>query len=145
MLVQEEATDFRVRSHVYTDPLIYEQEIREIFERSWVYIGHESEIAHPGDCRTGRIGSQPMIIAQSKDGSIHVLLNVCRHRANAICREERGNSLNFRCPYHAWTYRNTGELIGVADRPSYPEGFTTEDLGLRGIDMPLHMRERRSR
>jgi phenylpropionate dioxygenase-like ring-hydroxylating dioxygenase large terminal subunit len=51
-------------------------------------------------------------------------------RADAICREERGNSLNFRCPYHAWTYANTGELIGVADRPRYPAGFTTEGLGL---------------
>lgn len=129
-LVQEEATDFRVHSRVYTDPVLCDQEMREIFERSWVYIGHASEIAHPGDYRTGRIGTQPIILARSKDGGIHVLLNVCRHRANAICREERGNSLNFRCPYHAWTYRNTGELIGVADRPGYPEGFATENLGL---------------
>jgi benzoate/toluate 1,2-dioxygenase alpha subunit len=129
-VVQEEATDFRVHARVYTDPLLYEQEMRQIFEASWVYIGHESEIAHPGDYRTGRIGTQPIIIARSKDGGISVLLNVCRHRANAICREERGNSLNFRCPYHAWTYTNTGELIGVADRPRYPQGFTTEDLNL---------------
>src|ERR1700741_4050586 len=98
-LVQEEATDFRV---------------------------HAGEVAHPGDYRTGRIGTQPIIIARSQDGGINVLLNVCRHRANAICREERGNSLNFRCPYHAWVYTNTGELIGVADRPRYPQGFTTE-------------------
>jgi len=119
-VVQAEATDFRVHSRVYTDPLIYQQEMRENFERSWAYIGDESEIAHPGDYRTGRIGTQPMIIARSQDGGINVLLNVCRHQANAICREERGNSLNFRCPYRAWTYTNTGELIGVADRPRYP-------------------------
>jgi nitrite reductase/ring-hydroxylating ferredoxin subunit len=129
-LVQEEARDFRVQSRVYTDPLLYDQEMREIFERSWVYIGHASEIAQPGDYRTGRIGTQPIIVARSKDGDISVLLNGCRHRANAIRREERGNSLNFRCPYHAWTYRNSGELIGVADCPGYPEGFSTEDLGL---------------
>jgi phenylpropionate dioxygenase-like ring-hydroxylating dioxygenase large terminal subunit len=129
-LVQEEATDFRVHARVYTDPLLYEQEMRQIFEKSWIYIGHESEVAHPGDYRTGRMGTQPIIIARSKDGGINVLLNVCRHRANAICREERGNSLNFRCPYHAWVYTNTGELIGVADRPRYPEGFSTEDLNL---------------
>jgi len=129
-LVQEEATDFRVHAGVYTGPLLYEQEMRQIFEKSWIYIGHESEIAHPGDYRTGRIGTQPIIIARSQDGGINVLLNVCRHRANAICREERGNSLNFRCPYHAWVYTNTGELIGVADRPRYPQGFTTEGLNL---------------
>jgi phenylpropionate dioxygenase-like ring-hydroxylating dioxygenase large terminal subunit len=92
-LVQEEATDFRVHARVYTDPLLYEQEMRQIFEQSWIYIGHESEIAQPGDYRTGRIGIQPIIMARSKDGGISVLLNVCRHRANAICREERGKAL----------------------------------------------------
>ena len=76
-LVQEEATDFRVHARVYTDPLLYEQEMRQLFEESWIYIGHESEVAHPGDYRTGRIGTQPIIIARSKDGDISVLLNVC--------------------------------------------------------------------
>src|SRR5215510_7318091 len=50
-LVQEEAKDFRVHARVYTDPLLYEQEMRQIFEKSWIYIGHESEVAHPGDYR----------------------------------------------------------------------------------------------
>ena len=129
-LVQESATDFRVRSTVYTDPWIFEQEMCNIFEKSWVYVAHESEVAHPGDYRTGRIGRQPVIVTRSKDNQINVLLNVCRHRANAVCRQERGNAFNFRCPYHAWTYTNTGELIGVSDRPRYPQGFTTQGLDL---------------
>ena len=129
-MVEESGTEFRVRSAIYTDPNIFQQEMREIFEKSWVYLCHESEVSLPGDYRTSRIGGQPVIIARSKDNEINVLLNVCRHRANAICREERGNSLNFRCPYHGWTYTNTGELLGVSDRPSYPKGFTTEDLNL---------------
>jgi nitrite reductase/ring-hydroxylating ferredoxin subunit len=115
-LVQEEAKDFRVHACLYTDPLLYEQEMRQIFEQSWVYIGHASEVAHAGDYRTGRIGTQPIILTRSQDGGINVLLNVCRHRANAICREERGNSLNFQCPYHAWVYTNTGTLLGIPGR-----------------------------
>ena len=129
-LVRVESRDFRVHSSVYTDPSIFEYEMRHIFEKSWVYVAHESEIAEPGDYRTGRIGTQPIIVTRNKDKQISVLLNVCRHRANAICREERGNSFNFRCPYHGWTYTNTGELIGVADRPRYPEEFVTDGLNL---------------
>lgn len=129
-LVQEDESDFRVHSSVYRDPRVFDVELQQIFERSWVYVGHESQIAHEGDYVTSRIGSQPVIVTRSKEGGINVLLNVCRHRANALCREERGNSLNFRCPYHGWTYTNTGQLIGVSDRPRYPEGFTTDGLDL---------------
>lgn len=129
-LVQEAPRDFRVHSSVYRDPEIFEQEMAHLFERSWVYVAHTSEVAQPGDYRTGRIGRQPIIITRAKDGSIHVLLNVCRHRANAVCREERGNSFNFRCPYHAWTFTNTGSLIGVADRPRFPDGFDAHQLDL---------------
>jgi len=129
-LVRQNHSDFRVHARLYTDPQIFEDEMTFIFEQTWIYVGHESEIAHPGDYKTANIGRQPVIITRSKDNEICVLLNTCRHRANALCREERGNSMNFRCPYHAWTYTNTGTLIGVSDRPRYPEGFDASDLNL---------------
>ncbi len=122
-LVQEGPADFRVHSNVYTDPDVFEQELYDIFENGWVYVAHESEIANPGDYVTRRIGTQPVIVTRGAKNEINVLLNVCRHRANAICREQAGNSFSFRCPYHSWTYANTGELLGVADRTRYPKGF----------------------
>ena len=127
-----EITDktFRVSSRVYTDEALFEREIAEIFEKTWVYVAHASEIAQPGDYKTAQIGRYPVIVTRDKDGAVHALLNVCRHRANAICRENYGNSQNFRCPYHAWTYRNSGELIGVPDGGRYPEGFSTRGLSL---------------
>ena len=121
---------FRVHSSLYTDQDLFELEMVEIFEKTWIYVGHESEIAQPGDYRTAMIGRKPIIITRDKNGALHALLNVCRHRANAVCREERGNSFSFRCPYHAWTYQNTGRLVGVSDRSRYPRGFTTEGLDL---------------
>ena len=122
-LVREGPADFRVHSNVYTDQDVFEQELHDIFENGWVYVAHESEIANPGDYVTRRIGTQPVIVTRGAKNEINVLLNVCRHRANAICREQAGNSFSFRCPYHSWTYANTGELLGVADRTRYPKGF----------------------
>ena len=129
-LVEEGPADFRVHSSVYTDQGVFEQEIHTIFENGWVYVAHESEIASPGDYVTRRIGTQPVIVTRGAKEQINVLLNVCRHRANAICREQQGsNTFSFRCPYHSWTYANTGELLGVADRTRYPKGFGS-DLNL---------------
>lgn len=129
-LVKEDPLDFRVGTKIYTDPLIFEAELRNIFEKSWVYVAHESEVPLSGDYRTAAIGRQPVIVSRSQDNKINILLNACRHRGNAVCREERGNSNFFRCPYHGWVYRNSGELTAITDRKEYPDGFGKDIEGL---------------
>ena len=129
-MVWQDSSEFRVRTAIYRDPSIFEAEMRNIFERKWVYIAHESEIEHPGDYLTGAIGRQPIILSRADDGQIHVMLNSCRHRGNAVCREEKGNSHLFRCPYHGWVYTNTGSLVGVTERGGYPDGAPKDVSGL---------------
>lgn len=121
---------FKIRTKIYTDPQIFEDELLRIFEKVWVYVAHESEIAHPGDYRTAYIGRQPVIVSRGEDNRIHVLLNVCRHRGNTICREERGNSSVFRCSYHGWSYKNSGALVGISQRNRYAEDFGKDIEGL---------------
>ena len=50
-----------------------------------------------------------------------MLLNRCRHRGSAVCHDDSGNANYFRCPYHGWTYRNTGELRGITYDDAYPD------------------------
>lgn len=129
-MVWQDSSEFRVRTAIYRDPEIFEAEIQKIFEKTWVYIGHESEVEHPGDYRTGSIGRQPIILSRADDGDIHVMFNSCRHRGNAVCREERGNSHFFRCPYHGWVYTNSGSLVGVTERGGYADGSPKNISGL---------------
>jgi len=129
-MVVETATDFRVRPTVYTDPQVFDAEMRQIFERTWVYVGHETEIPEPGDYRTGAIGRLPIILTRGRDRAIHVLLNVCRHRGSVVCREEHGNSSLFRCPYHNWIYANDGTLMAISERDGYPDDWGQQLSGL---------------
>jgi hypothetical protein len=46
-----------------------------------------------------------------------------------VCRDEAGNANYFRCPYHGWTYRNSGELRGITYDDGY-EGLDRSTLGL---------------
>jgi benzoate/toluate 1,2-dioxygenase alpha subunit len=126
--IDELVLDDRVHRRIYCDPAIFEAEMERIFERVWVYVGHESEIAKPGDYRATRLGRQPVVLTRTEDGTVHVLVNRCTHRGSLICREERGNSTFFRCPYHAWTFRNDGRLIGVPRRQRYPADFPFAEL-----------------
>ena len=114
-LVQEH----RVHRKIYTEPEIFALEMERIFERGWVFLGHESEVAQVGDYKTVRFGSQPAIMTRDEDGAIHVIMNRCMHRGATICQQERGNANYFRCWYHGWTYSSRGELIGLP----YPGGY----------------------
>lgn len=128
-LVQED----RLHRRIYTEPEIFELEMRSIFGRTWVYVGHESEVANTGDYKSAYIGTQPVILTRDENGKIQVLVNRCPHRASIVCREEKGNSNFFRCPYHGWTFKNTGDLVGVPRRKRYPEDFDLSELNLQHV------------
>ena len=125
--------DDRVHGSVYLDPRIFEDEIETIFHRGWVYVGHTGEIPEPGDYRLKKIGRAPVIMVRDDRGQVRLLLNRCRHRAATVCQVECGNAKTFRCAYHGWTYRNSGELAAVTYQDGYGAGFRKEELGLTSV------------
>ncbi|GLX02876.1 aromatic ring-hydroxylating dioxygenase subunit alpha [Microtetraspora sp. NBRC 16547] len=109
----------RVHGSLYTDPGVFAEELERIWYRTWVCVGHVSEVARPGDYVRKAVGTQDVIMTRSADGEVSLLLNRCAHRGNLVCEDARGNSSSFRCPYHGWTYRNTGELLGYPYNQGY--------------------------
>lgn len=107
---------------VYNDHDLHEAELDRIFGKSWVFLGCESELSDPGDYFLRPIGNNTFIFARDESGEIHVMYNSCRHRGTEVCRAEQGNTTHFRCPYHSWTYDNSGELVGVPQKDkAYPD------------------------
>jgi phenylpropionate dioxygenase-like ring-hydroxylating dioxygenase large terminal subunit len=110
----------RVPVRIFNDQDIFEREQRNIFSRSWCFLAHTSEIPEPGDYVVRSIANNSIIVARDEHGEVHASLNMCRHRGNQMCKSEMGNSSHFRCSYHGWVYKNSGELIGV---PYFKEGY----------------------
>jgi benzoate/toluate 1,2-dioxygenase subunit alpha len=125
-LVQED----QVHRRVYTDPEVFAAEMRRIYGRTWVFVGHESEIPNAGDFKTDEIARQPIIMARDADGEVRVLFNRCMHRGAVVCNQPVGNATHFRCPYHAWTYRTSGELALVPNQDLFGPDFDLADWGL---------------
>ena len=124
---------FRVNRRVFTDPEILEQERREVFDRSWLYAGHESEIANPGDYVTRKVGGRPLILVRDVGGTARAFLNTCPHRGNIVCREPAGSTRLLRCFYHAWAFDLSGRLAAVPGDESYTPAFDREALGLKPV------------
>lgn len=118
----------RVNRNIFTDPEIFELEMRHIFEGNWIYLAHESQIPNPGDYFTTYIGRQPIMITRSKDGELNCLINACSHRGAMLCRRKTDNRTTLTCPFHGWTFSNDGALLKVKDEKdgAYPENFNKD-------------------
>jgi phenylpropionate dioxygenase-like ring-hydroxylating dioxygenase large terminal subunit len=101
--------------------------MERIFMRTWVYVGHDSEIAQTGDYKMTSIGAEPVLLTRSEDGTPSVVINRCSHRGAAVCLLPKGNVSGFRCQFHGWTFGLDGELAAI---PYGEEGFDREALSL---------------
>src|SRR5215510_13805653 len=120
-----------VSPHIFVDRDIYQRELTAIFARCWLYLGHESQLARPGDFLTTYMGADPVLVTKAPDGSLHAYLNSCRHRGMRVCQADEGNTQTFTCPYHGWTYGSDGTLRGVPqERKLYRNRLARERWGL---------------
>ena len=126
---------YRIDREAFTDPAIFELEMKYVFERNWIFLGHESQIANKHDFLTTYIGRFPVIISRDRSGELHGLINACAHRGARVCREKAGNRRTFSCPFHGWTYSNSGDLLDVTEESlgAYPPNFSRDAYGLPKI------------
>jgi p-cumate 2,3-dioxygenase alpha subunit len=134
-LVEEdrEGHRFRVHRSTMTSPEIHAMELERVFGRSWLYVGHESEISKPGDFVRRPVGNRQVFMVRGRSGQVNVFHNSCTHRGAMVCRQERGSAKVFSCFYHAWSFNTDGELVGVPDRDAYGNGLDFSQLGLRSV------------
>jgi p-cumate 2,3-dioxygenase alpha subunit len=121
---------FEVHRSALADPAVHELESRRIFDRCWIYVGHESELAAPGDFKTRSVAGRPVIFCRDSQNQVKVFLNTCRHRGSLVCRERQGNAERYTCFYHGWTYDRDGTLYAVPGQGAYPPSFEKKQLSL---------------
>ena len=118
-----------VKRSIFSDDEIFRSEIRNIFSRAWLFVGHESLVPNPDDYFLSQMGTDSVILTRNRQGSIHVLLNTCTHRGMKLCRYDHGNSRTFTCPYHGWSFstdcnlvKRPGDLFGVPGHDTHYKG-----------------------
>ncbi len=102
-----------VPSSAYTDPALFEDEKNKIFKRLPLMVAPSCELPNPGDFKAMDICGVPVFLSRQKTGEVIAFLNMCTHRGNPIV-SGTGNAARFTCGYHGWTFKQDGDLIGVA-------------------------------
>src|SRR5260370_8145719 len=86
----------------YPDGAITEREIRQIFRKTWNYIGPLGELEKVGDYVPGYVGEIPVVVLRN-DAGLAALVNVCRHPRHEVMKG-RGNARITQCASHSRTY-----------------------------------------
>jgi nitrite reductase/ring-hydroxylating ferredoxin subunit len=124
-----------VSMRVLADPELHRLELRRVFARAWVAVGHVSEIPNAGDFILRHIGQDPVIVTRTQDGEVSILLNVCAHRGMEVCWADEGNSSSFKCPYHGWAFDGHGQLLGAPFEKEMYGDWDKSQYGLRKAEV----------
>ncbi|MBL4679895.1 MAG: aromatic ring-hydroxylating dioxygenase subunit alpha [Pseudomonadales bacterium] len=119
---------YRIPAEAYYDEAWLEKEKRNIFGRSWLYAGLESELPEPGCYKTVSVGLDNLIVVQDGEGELNAFHNICRHRGTRLVSAE-GKCASFVCPYHKWGWGLDGRLRGIPKNEQF-EDLDPAELGL---------------
>ena len=109
----------------YLDPAHGTAEREKIFDRSWQFVCHESDLPAAGTAIRFDCDGRSAVVLRGRDGPLHGFRNVCRHRGSRLVDGDAHTGLAFcvdahlRCPYHGWTYDEYGTLISVPSGQQY--------------------------
>ncbi len=112
-------------AEAYRDPMWLEAERKEIWHNDWVFATSIDALANPGDQVPTYVGSQPVLLIRRQSGELAALSNLCAHRGTLLV-DKPTNSNRIQCPYHGWTYEDSGHLRAIP--------YATEDK----IDKAAH-------
>src|SRR5437763_14900010 len=126
----------RLAQRYFVSPQNFAEELQNVFARQWALIGHQSQLAKPGDYFLAEIAGESRIIAKDQRSTIRAFYNVCRHRGARLCEEPDGHAAAIQCTYHAWTYALDGRLIGAPHMDETP-GFNKAEYPLKPARLGL--------
>jgi benzoate/toluate 1,2-dioxygenase subunit alpha len=128
---------FRVHRAAFSDPRVFDLEMKHIFERGWVFLGLASQLPKKHDYMTTTIGRQPIVVMRDGEGKLGAFLNSCRHKGAAICQLAHGNRKLHVCPYHGWSYDSAGRNRAIKGRAegAYAQAFDKDSHDLAALPM----------
>lgn len=117
---------------IYMGEERFQAEREHIFLNQPLVAGLSGDIPEAGDVMLFDAAGPSIIVMRGKDGEARAFLNMCTHRgAKLIEKSEpwRGKSPRISCPFHAWTFDNSGKLVGQPGK----KGFEGCEIGARNL------------
>ncbi len=129
----EAGRTYSLNSEAYTDPRCFDVEQKSLFSKNWIWVCHVEKLREPGAYVAMEVAGHPIFLTRDKVGKLRGFYNVCKHRAHPLLSGE-GKAKLLTCPYHAWAYDLTGQLVRAPHTEDLP-GFDTKEICLDQISV----------
>lgn len=126
VVIDDAANRFRVARRAFVSEEVLKIEQREIFDKCWLYFGHDSEVPDPGRFVARSVAGRHLLFVRDRAGAVQVFYNSCPHRGARVCKEERGKAKVFQCFYHGWVFDLDGTFRRQPDHAAYAEDFNSD-------------------
>lgn len=119
--------------HCYTDDDFFQLETERVFRQHWQFAGREEQLDGAGSffCYDGP--GIAAIVTRDANGEIRAFANSCRHRGARLLNGS-GHCKRIVCPYHSWSYRTDGQLVGAPGMEA-AQAFELEDYPLVALSV----------
>ncbi len=129
---QDQAQDiYKVPVAKYYDPERFNQELTKIFHRMPLMLATTAELREVGDYKAMEAAGRQVLITRTSDG-VKAFINMCTHRGARLVHEGCGSAHRFTCPYHAWTFSPSGDLVAVYSAEDFGD-IEKDDYGLTAL------------
>lgn len=115
-----------------------ELEWQRLWPRVWLLAGVVSDIPEDGDYFVFGLGREEFIVVRQADGGIKAFYNVCPHRGNRVCLNERGSVPRFTCSFHGWQFGCGGSLERITDEETFDPRLIAHRPGLTEVRCEAH-------
>ena len=116
-------------SSTYTCEERFAKEWNTFFKDYPQIVGMTGDLPEPGTFFTREDFGIPLLATRDEKGKFKAFANVCAHRGVIVENEAKGKKVKFSCPFHGWTYNNSGKLIGFPK----PDHFGEIDKSCYGL------------
>lgn len=134
-LLDRQRPGWTLEQPFYLDEDIFAFEREAWMSRQWMLMAHSAELPAKGSHIVRELFGESIVIVRAGDDDVRAYFNVCTHRGSRLCKAD-GRAPLLVCPYHAWSFKLTGELQSRADVPA-----DVDPAGLGLHPVPVHLVE----
>jgi phenylpropionate dioxygenase-like ring-hydroxylating dioxygenase large terminal subunit len=124
---------YEVPAEIYTSASHLQRELTALFHARPLVLCLSGALPGPNTYKAVDMCGTPVLLTRDADGKVHAMANACRHRGVRVA-DGCGQARRLTCPFHAWTYDTTGQLVGLPTAAAF-DGMRREDKGL--VPLPV--------
>lgn len=118
----------------YADDSFLLAEKSALFEKTWQFVGHQSDAPNPGDYFTIELMGEQIVVIRTEENELRAFYNICTHRGAKLLDGKGHCQKSIICPYHSWAFDLKGHLIAI-HRAKFFSNLDKSEAGLTPVNL----------